>query len=278
VLSFLFYALLGDQSHASVVQVVLPLSLLAATFVGQRIESGDLSEAGKQMWILTFMLALIAFSFLPWLNPTSLFGGRFVSLEKRIQNVTAIALAVVILALAGIAAWYAYRLRLKGTLLAAGTALTIALAIFGVHSSWQLNHVNWPNATEPLLTERTSPDVRLLLDDIVAVSRLQGDDSIAITLDDRIRQPVRWYLRRFLGVSTARVGTTTKTPVVIVPAEAKDSLSKSLGNTYVNQRYRLRQTWRPEAPLAAWLRWAHVREQVSQAKGEDLFAFYKLPQ
>jgi hypothetical protein len=278
VLAAVFFLLLGDRSIASVVQVVLPLSLLTATFIGERIDSGEVAAAGRQVWLLSILVILIAFAVVPWLNPSSLFGGRFTSLERRIQNLTGILLAVLILAIVGAAAWYAYRLRLKNTLLALGAALAVALAVFTVHSAFQLNHVYWPNATEPLLAPRTSADVRTMLDDIVAVSRMQGDDAIAITLDDRLPQPVRWYLHRFLNVTTARVGANTKTPVVIAPADSKDALVRSLGRAYVNQRYRLRSIWQENAPLSRWLRWAHVRELINPPVGEDMIAFFKLPQ
>jgi hypothetical protein len=211
------------------------------------------------------------------MNPSSLFGGRFVSLEKRIQNVTAVVLIVIILGLVAAAAWYAYRLRLKGTLLVIASAMGIALTVFTMHSMWQLNHVDRANATEPIVLRRTAPDVALLLSDLQEVSRRLGDDTISITVDDRVGQPVRWYLRQFLNVSTARVGSATKTPIVIVPADGKDAASKSLGRAYVNQRYRLRSTFAPEAPLDRWLRWAHVREQVNPPQTDDIVAFYQLP-
>ena len=55
-------------------------------------------------------------------------------------------------------------------------------------------------------------------------------------------------------------------------------MSKSLGSAYVNQRYRLQESWAPPSPLIRWLRWAHVREAVTSVKGEDIYAFFKLPQ
>jgi predicted membrane-bound mannosyltransferase len=129
-----------------------------------------------------------------------------------------------------------------------------------------------------MLLDRTAADVFLLLDDIREVSRRQGDDAIPISLDDRIAQPVRWYLRQFLSVTVARTSAATKTPVVIIPAEAKDAMAKSLGRGYVNQRYRILSTWQPQAPIDRWLRWAHVREQVTPPQGEEIYAFYKLIQ
>ncbi len=278
VLALAFFMLLGDQSPASAVQVVLPMALLAAQFIGRSLASDELRAGGRELWLLMFLFLLIVLAMLPWFNPTNLFGGRFVPLEKRIQNLTAVLLVVVILAMAAVAAWYAYRVLLKGTLLALAVALVLVLGIYTVHSAWQLNHVNWANATEPLLVQRTSPAVRLLLADAVATSRRQGDDAIAITLDDRVPQPVRWYLRQFLNVTTARVGTTTKTPIIIAPVDAKDTLSKSLAGAYVNQRYRLRSTWQAGSTLERWLRWAHVREQINKPAGEDLVAFFRLPQ
>jgi hypothetical protein len=237
-----------------------------------------LGESTRNVVLLAVVLALIVFAIIPWFNQSSLFGGRFVSLEKRIQSATAVLLALVVLGIAAVGTRLAYRLRLRKTLLAAALALSVALGVYTVHSAWQLNLVNWPNATEPMLVQRTAPDMRLLLADIQAASRRQGDDAIPITIDDRLGQPLRWYLRQFTTVTTARVGATTKTPIVLVPAEAKDAISKSLGSAYVNQRYRLRSTWQPNAPLSRWLRWAHVRDQINAPKGEDLYVFYKLPQ
>lgn len=277
-LAAVFFIVAGDRSPASLAQIVLPLALLAAGFIGRLLESADLWQAGKDIWLLAFVMILVAFAIVPWLDPTTLFGGRFPSLEKRIQTLLAVVLAVLMIGLVAVAIWYAVRLRLRSTLLAAGIAVGVALSVFTVHSAWQLNHVEWAGATEPVLAQRTAQDVRLLLDDVVAISRTQGDDAIAISLDDRIGQPMRWYLRRFLSVSTVRTSAATKTPVVIVPAAAKDAMAKSLGPTYVNQRYRLTSTWSANAPLTRWLRWAHVRELVNAPVGEDVVAFFKLPQ
>lgn len=278
LLSLAFYVLASDRSSASLVQVLVPLALLAAQFIGSAVESAELWAAGKDVWLLAFVVVLIAFAIVPWLNPSTLFGGRFSSLEKRIQTLMAVILAALMIGMVAVAVWYALRLRLKATLLAIGTAVGVALAVFTLHSAWQLNHVEWAGATEPVLMQRTAQDVRLLLNDVFAISRTQGDDAIAITLDDRIGQPARWYLRRFLNVTTARAGATTKTPVVIVPAAAKDAMAKSLGAAYVNQRYRLSSTWSTNAPLLRWLRWAHVRDLVNPPIVDDVIAFYKLPQ
>lgn len=170
-----------------------------------------------------------------------------------------------------------HALAARGVLLAAGIAVTLVLGVYGVHSTWQLNHVDRGTATEPLLPQRTSLDVPQMAQDVVAAARLQGDDAVPITLDDRVAQPVRWYLRRYLDVTTTRSGSAAKTPIVIVPAEAKDATAKALGTEYVSQKYRLEYPLAAGAPLASWLRWAHVRDPLVIGKPSDFYVFYKLP-
>lgn len=273
-----FYVLLGDQSAGSAAQVVLPLTLLAATAIARLIAAGLAAPSRRTIVILAIVVAFIVLAFVPWFNPASLFGGRFTSLERRIQSLQAVILAGVILLMAALAGWYAYRLRLRLALLACALALGVSLAVFTVHSAWQLNHVQWPNATEPLLPQRTGLDMRLLLNDVRAVSRKQGDDAVTVTLDDRVGQPVRWYLRQFSNLSVTRSGAAAKSVVTVVPADAKDATAKSLGRDYVSQRYRLRAEWAPGAPLARWLRWAHVRDPITSVKTQDIIVFFKLPQ
>jgi len=278
VAAFAFFILLGDQSPASAALIVLPVTLLAGYFIGRVLESDLFASVNGDVWILAFLFLLIALSFVPLFSPMTLFGGRFTSLARLIQNISTVMLLVVIGLLVALAVWYAYRLRLQLTLLAFGLAAAFALTVYTVHSLSQLNQISRADATEPMLMQQTAGDVRLMLRDVQAVSRLQGDDAIVITVDDRLKQPIQWYLRQFINLTVTRVGPTTKTPIVIVPAEAKDAIAKALGRDYVSQRYRLTTTWMPQAPLIRWLRWAHVREPIATPKGTDMYAFYKLPQ
>ncbi len=278
--ALVFYLLLGDRSPASVAQIVLPMILLGAWFVGRALESQSWKDAmGREGWLLTALLILIGFALLAWANPTNIFGGRFVSLEKRIQNVQAVILAVMVLGMAVLAAWYAYRLRLSGTALALGSAVAIVLLVFTVHSTWNLNHYERANATDPLLPQRVAYDVFLLRDDVREVSRRQGDDAMPITIDERLTYPLTWYLRQFLSVSSSRAAATAKTPVVIVPADTREATSKALGQGYGSQRYRLLSTWQ-EAPVSIerWLRWAVWREPLVTPRTQEIYAFFRLPQ
>ena len=275
--SLLFFGVFGDKGPGSAAVLVLPIALLAAYFVGVVLESGLMEECGANAWMLATLIILMLWAVWAWQNPGSLFGGRFTSLEKRIQSLTNVLLILVGIGLVSTAVWYAVKLRWRGVLLATGIAVTIVLGIYGVHSTWQLNHVDRGTVTEALLPERTSLDVPQMAQDVVAAARLQGDDTIPITLDDRIAQPVRWYLRRYLDVTTARVGAATKTPIVIVPAEFKDATAKALGTDYVNQKYRLEYPLASGASLANWLRWAHVRDPLGTGKPSDFYVFYKLP-
>ena len=203
-LSLLFFGIFGNEGPGSAALLVLPLALLAAYFVGTVLESGLMEECGASAFILATLIILMLWAIWAWQNPGSLFGGRFTSLEKLIQTLTNVLLVVVGIGLVATAVWYAMRLRLRGVLLAAGIAVTLVLGVYGVHSTWQLNHVDRGTATEPLLPQRTSLDVPQMAQDVVAAARLQGDDAVPITLDDRVAQPVRWYLRRYLDVTTTR--------------------------------------------------------------------------
>jgi hypothetical protein len=195
-----------------------------------------------------------------------------------INQFTSVLLLGVIAVLAVAVALKMYRMGVQAAMTAVALALGAALVVYGVHSTWEVNLVARANATELLLPQRTALDVQRLADDVAAAARKQGDLAVTITLDDRLRQPLRWYLRDYLSVTTARTGASTKSVVVIAPAEAKDAMQKALGTAYVSQRYRVAQTFNANAPVKSWLRWAHVREPVAPLKTTDVYAFYKLPQ
>jgi uncharacterized protein (TIGR03663 family) len=274
-LAGLLLALLaGGKSPAAIVTLLVPLALLAGVAIGRLVEALDrptLLDNGALY--LALLLPLIAFGIAAWLSPSSLFGGRFASLEKRILTVELIVLFVLLLALITLAVRYILRLR------AAGTAVALALFALGIlgvltlHSSWAVGYHT--SAGEPLALSVTLPKTRLLIADVDDLAGQLKGQQTEIVVDPALQLPLAWYLREYRNVTYVRLTATPKAPLVLV-AQENEATAKPLLAGYAAQRYRLQAVWTPAALQGIdWARWLLYREAPASPGGLEALLYVK---
>ena len=274
-LAGLLLALLaGDKSPAAIVTLLVPLTLLAGVAIGRLVEALDrptLLDNGALY--LALLLPLIAFGIAAWLNPSSLFGGRFASLERRIQTVELIVLFVLLLALITLAVRYVLRLRARGTALAMGLCALGVLGVLTLHSAWAVGYQI--SAGEPLALSVTLPKTRTLIRDIDDLAGQLKGNQTEIVVDPALQLPLAWYLREYRNVSYVRLTATPKAPLVLVAQENEAAVKTLLGG-YAAQRYRLQSVWTPAAwPGIDWVRWLLYREAPASPGGMEALLYVK---
>jgi hypothetical protein len=274
-LAGLLLALLaGDKSPATIVTLLVPLALLAGVAIGRLVEALDrptLLDNGALY--LALLLPVIAFGIAAWLSPSSLFGGRFASLERRIQTVELIVLFVLLLALITLAVRYVLRLRARGTALALGLCALGVLGVLMLHSAWAVGYQI--SAGEPLALSVTLPKTRLLIGDLDDLAGQLKGQQTEIVVDPALQLPLAWYLREYRNVTYVRLTATPKVPLVLV-AQENEAAAKPLLGGYAAQRYRLQAVWTPVAWQGIdWVRWLLYREAPASPGGLEVFLYVK---
>jgi len=274
-LAGLFLALLaGDKSPAALVPLLVPLALLAGVAIGRLVEALDrptLLDNGALY--LALLLPVIAFGIAAWLSPSSLFGGRFASLERRIQMIELVVLFVLLLALITLAVRYVLRLRARGTALALGLCTLGVLGVLTLHSAWAVGYQ--VSTGEPLAWSVTLPKTRLLIADVDDLAGQLKGNQTEIVVDPALQLPLGWYLREYRNVSYSRLTTTPKAPLVLV-AQENEAAAKPLLGGYAAQRYRLQSVWTPAAwQVIDWVRWLLYRQAPASPGGLEALLYVK---
>jgi len=274
-LAGLLLALLaGAKSPAAIVTLLVPLALLAGVAIGRLVETLDrptLLDNGALY--LALLLPVIAFGIAAWLNPSSLFGGRFASLERRIQTVELIVLFVLLLALITLAVRYVLRLRARGTALALGLCALGVLGVLTLHSAWAVGYQI--SAGEPLALSVTLPKTRLLIADVDDLAGQLKGNQTEIVVDPALQLPLGWYLREYRNVSYSRLTATPKAPLVLV-AQENEAAAKPLLGGYAAQRYSLQSVWTPAAwQVIDWVRWLLYRQAPASPGGLEALLYVK---
>jgi len=270
----LLVLLAGGKPPAALVTLLVPLALLAGVAIGRLVEALDrLTLLDNGALYLALLLPVIAFGIAAWLSPSSLFGGRFASLERRIQTVELIVLFVLLLALITLAVRYVLRLRARGTALALGLCALGFLGVLMLHSAWAVGYQI--SAGEPLALSVTLPKTRLLIADVDDLAGQLKGNQTEIVVDPALQRPLAWYLREYRNVTYVRLTATPKAPLVLV-AQENEATAKPLLAGYAAQRYRLQSVWTAAAlPGTDWVRWLLYREAPASPGGLEALLYVK---
>jgi uncharacterized protein (TIGR03663 family) len=278
LLSLLLSLVTGNRQAAILVQVVTPWALLGGIAVGQAIESDTWLDGLREGdWGLALLLIGMLFMAIAWARtPTPPGMGFLAALEKRLRALEGNVFLPIITTIGlVILATAAYLRGPTGTARSAAMALVAILTAFTVHSTVQLNLSSRPTVVEPMRPQTTAGDVRLLMQDLKSVTRRLADVQTAITVDDRLAIPFRWYLRDYGQVTYGRVGSQTKTPIIIATGDVRE-LQRTFGREYNMVRYRIRATWMDSpTTLPHWIRWAILREPPHPVAGEEIYVFFR---
>ncbi len=231
VIAFVVYTMGADKTPSRVVAIVVPLTLIAAWFIGAWLEG--LVEAiraapdAKQMLltqeapVLFLAFALAGFLFLV-IAEFALRGGvaigDVVAADFGVAgnavvgfNLAIIAALIVVALLAiaflGITTLGAGRTRNIGVVFA-----LIVFCLWTFRQSMMLNFTLAPNVQEWLQPSAAAPNLRDLVADIEDASRWRANDthSIAIAVDDSLGAQVEWYLRDFRSARFVSPPTTAE--------------------------------------------------------------------
>lgn len=289
VLAFAIYSWAGEKMPWLIVNLALPLLLLAALFLGRWIDGLDPRRlvSGPSLWAgglaLTLGAVLVAFVGLSAASTLAPLDVQMLGLQRLAYGLVLTGLVAGLVVL-----WRRHGgATVRPALLA---ALLTVLGFFTIHTAWQVTYKNGDVPVELLVYVQTSPDVPWVVSQIeqIGMQTGQGKD-VKILLDggwndgthESIAWPFEWYLRdykqrRYYTRTFGSDVDLTQYPVILAMAPNVEPIRNQLGD-YHGQKYRL-NWWYPEdykslvaePPTVAgirlpipWLKWSAVFEALT---------------
>jgi len=270
MVAFLVYLVAGGRGPGDVLLIVLPLALLAGSFVGRLLDE----LVAKASWAGEGLFVALA---CPVVVHLALELGGYASRGSR--NYLLLALAALFI-LVGLLVLYWVSLGAGPTLRAGGLVLLLVLTILTVSISCYLNYRRSSDPREIVVASPTSRGIFDLVETVEMVSSRRGDPrAIAMTVHQGAGPAVAWYLRDFEDVEFVdQLGPSVDTPVVIAPAEEQEP---TLGANYSGQDFALTSSWKlqglSESDLMRWLLYRRASTPV-QTDNVILWVKQELPQ
>ena len=260
--SLILYSLMGTKPPSGLMQMLLPLTLLAGKTIGEL-----LSKVGEgQRWVWDRLVLLIS---IPVIFQMMLQLGAFTNPENPgdprhlILVLLSVFFLTSLIVITGVLS-----LDWRSTLRTAGLVLLLITGALMVHTTWRLNYHQPGNPLELLVENPTSKDVRNLVRTIEETSnqRERQRHSIDITATLEESPLLDWYLRDFPDLTFSPGSLPLLSPVVITPLDEPAALS-----AYRGARFRLQSSWRAESmPAHALLGWYLYREALSPPMHYDI--------
>jgi len=274
-MAFLVYLVAGGRGPGDVLLIVVPLALLAGTFVGRLLDE----LAAKASWVGEGLFVALACLMVVYL---SLELGGYAFRGGRNYLWLALVAALILVGLF-VLSWISFG---PGpTLRAGGLVLLLVLTFLTVSISCYLSYQRSSDPREIIVASPTSRGIFDLVETVEMVSsRKSGDPrTIAVTVHQGAGPALAWYLRDFEDVEFVdQLGPSVDTPVVIAPAEEQEP---TLGANYSGQDFALTSSWKlqglSESDLMRWLLYRRastpvqtgnvivwVKQELPQAGGE----------
>ena len=251
----------GEKMPWLSVHIVLPMTLLAASYAGEAIEYVETRARERQLPRFSTALVALGIPVLagswyliwawasagPWVFDDEL--NNYVRTLRPFAADNPWILYVPLLGLLGLAGYGISRLGPKLALATAGIAMIAMMLVGQAHVSYRFTYTEGDVAVDMLMYSQASPDVERVMDDLGEFSRqLSGDRDIQVWYDSGTSWPFQWYLRdypnrRFYGKS---IDSPPNAEVVLISQDSLgDNEAMLAGYTY--QDYTMRWFF-PENP------------------------------
>ncbi len=260
--SLVLYSLMGTKPPSGVLQILLPLTLLAARSISDLL---DRIRKGEQWLWARLSLAVCLPAIFHLLLQLAAFGDPVDPGDPRhlVLALLSILFLVCIVLVVGVLSmdW-------RNALRNGGVVVLVTLASLMVHTTWRLNYPRPANPFEILLQNSTSPDVRNLAKAIEEFSNQQQRlrYSVEITVFEDESPVLAWYLRDFPNLAFVSGSISPATPVVITPLADPPYLSG-----YRGARFRIQSSWAgQDQPGHELVDWFLFRESIQAPVHRDV--------
>jgi uncharacterized protein (TIGR03663 family) len=268
--ALLIYLVAAGRGPGDVLLIVLPLALLAGTFIGRLLDE----LVAQASWAREGLFVVLACPLVVYLG---LELGGYTSRGERNYLLLAL-LGFIILAGLFVLYWMSFG---PGSALRGGGLLVLLILTFlTVSISCRLNYRRESDPREIIVASPTSRGLFDLLETLEMLSSREGDPrTIAMTVHQGVGPALAWYLRDFDHVEFVdQLSPSIDTPVVIAPAEEQEP---TLGANYSGQDFVLASSWEPRGLSGSTLmRWLFYRRAPTPVQTDNAILWLKqeLPQ
>jgi len=265
--AFVLYSWAGEKMPWLMMQLAIPLHLLAGWTLGRLLEADwrGIRERGGLWLLLLAPLFVYVLARLVGLRPSG--GTSIEALNATMGWVTA--LGVGLLVAVAIAAVLRRLARADAWRMVALGGLVVLLALT-VRFAWMATFINPDLANEFIVYAQGTPDTALVTRELEDMSRrLYGDLSMKVAYDDSSSWPFVWYLRDFTNAQF--YGKTPGGPMdaeaVIVGPDNESAVKPFLGNRYYRRDYRL--IWWPNQDWYMGMTPQSLWRDIASAEGRQ---------
>jgi uncharacterized protein (TIGR03663 family) len=261
-LSLVLYSLMGTKPPSGVLQILLPLTLLAARSIADLLDR--VREGERWLWsrlsllvcapaLFHLVLQLAAFG-----DPTN--PGDTTYLKRVILSLFFLVCVALFVG--------ALSMDWRSSLLSGGLLVLVILAALTARTTWRLNYDLPGNPFELLVENPTSPDVRNLAKAIEEFSNQQEGqrDSIDVSIVGDESPVLAWYLKGFPDLSFVAQSNSAAASVVVTPLAQPPYLPDHRG-----ARFRIQSSWTGEdQTVHALVNWFLFRESIQPPVHRDV--------
>jgi uncharacterized protein (TIGR03663 family) len=261
-ISLVAYSLMGTKPPAGVLQILLPLALLAARGIADLLD--QISKGEEWLWTRLSLAVCVPAIFHLFLQLAA-FGDPVDPGDPRHLFLALLSLffLVCVVLVVGVLSmdW-------RNALRNGGVVVLVILGTLMVHTTWRLNYHRPGNPFEILVQNPSSPDVHNLAEAIEEFSNQQQRQrySVEITVVEDESPILAWYLRDFANLAFVPGVTAPATPVVITPLGSPSYLPG-----YRGARFRIQSSWAvQDQPVHELIDWFFFRESIQAPVYRDV--------
>lgn len=243
--AFFLYSWAGEKMPWLVVHQVMPMILLAGRFVGDVLDAADWRAIWRQGGpILALLLLPTVVVLFVWVGIRPFQG---LSLQDMAATTQWVAALVILFILLWAVAGYIRRMGVKRAGFVVFATAFFLITLLTVRFSFMANYLNDDLAKEYLVYAQTTPDDKMVVNEIEALAdRLNQTETIKVAYDAEVVWPFEWYFRdyenrQYFGeVPSSQLDA----PVVLVGTRREAEIKQYLGDRYFRREYKMR--WWPD--------------------------------
>jgi uncharacterized protein (TIGR03663 family) len=261
-LSLVLYSLMGTKPPSGVLQILLPLTLLAARSIADLLDR--VREGERWLWARLSLLVCIP-ALLHLVLQLAAFGDP--DNPGDVDHLKLVFLSLFFLVCVALFVG-ALSMDWRSSLYSGGLVVLVILAALMARTTWRLNYCLPGNPFELLVENPTSPDVRNLAKAIEEFSNQQEGqrDSIDVTIVGDESPLLAWYLRDFPDLTFVSQSNTPATPVIVTSLLEPPSLPDHRG-----ARFRIQSSWTgKDQTVHSLVDWFLFRESIQPPVHNDV--------
>ena len=292
IMTFILYSSASEKMPWLIINITLPFIVLAGKFLGHLLEYVNWRRMAQAEGLL-LVAGLPVFVLLMW--QLALFEP---ARRAALDIVLPVALAAVLVAMAGMGFYIARRIG-RRSFVAASMLLSVGiLTVLTVRTGWIASYQNGDTPVEMLVYTQTSPDITRLMD-ALKESGAGSQTPVSIDQTSGFSWPWAWYLRNeayasFPIYSPDSFAANPNSQMVLVHSQNRAAADESLREVYTEAERIRHRWWFPESTYRgltpgkfvsgvfdreAWRRamdyWLHRGGVEDRIGSEDSFVYFR---